>query len=172
MGSLSARFDCVKAGVVGVIVLVALVTPAISAESERETDQPISLCSAGEMVLFSCALRSKQVSVCGQAAGRSLYRFGRPGRIELQSGNLRYAIRPFSGGGESQVYFERDGYRYILFDRTVRRNFGSQGRNDAAFSSGLAIHYKGRALSSARCGGVMISSSLADYMPEGSYIPH
>lgn len=134
-----------------------------------------SLCTPGEAVLFSCPIGNKLVSVCGQSPGRSIYRFGRPGRIELQATNLRRASTGFSGGGEGQIYFERKSYRYILFDKTVRTGFGPDGRHDPQFSSGLLVMRSGRLVSSGSCGGsgeAIGSAAVADYMPEGDYVPH
>jgi hypothetical protein len=176
MGSLSARLGRVPAFAAAAIILCGHSSAAEGGRSEVHSDTvPASLCDVGETVLFSCPLRGRLVSVCGQAPARSIYRFGRPGRIELQSRDLRHASRMFSGGGESQIHFERDGYRYILFDRTVRASFASEGRNEPQVSSGLLVQHAGRLRTSTPCGGsgeAAVSSALAAYMPEGVYIPH
>jgi hypothetical protein len=175
MGSLSARFDRLRVLAASTMILTGIMSLPQNVRSEVQTGPaPTSLCAAGEAVLFSCPIRGRLVSVCGQSPGRAIYRFGRPGQVELQSRDLRHASRMFSGGGESQIHFERNGYRYILFDRTVRTGFGVQGRNEPQMSSGLLVEHAG-ARSSTRCatsGGTIVSSALADYMPEGDYIPH
>lgn len=120
-----------------------------------------SLCTPDETILFSCPIRDKLVSVCGQASGRAVYRFG---RVELQSGGLSHSRRGYSGGGESQIRFERGAYRYILFDKTVRTGF--DGRNDPQSSSGLVIQRGDRRVSSTTCDGSgesQGSGALADY---------
>jgi hypothetical protein len=63
----------------------------------------VSLCRAPETVLFTCAVRTKTVSVCGKGQSGAVYRFGRPGHIELEATDLHFAYTGFSGGGEEQI---------------------------------------------------------------------
>jgi hypothetical protein len=156
--------------------MALLVTAALPYRVEGGAKHAIpqdSLCSVDEEVLFSCVLAGKFASVCGQSPGQAVYRFGRPGRTELQAGGLRRASVMFSGGGESQIHFGRSGYRYVLFDRTMRSDFGRGGRNSPEFSSGLVVLGNGRLLKSMGCDGTVVTSpNIAAYMREGDYIAH
>lgn len=122
--------------------------------------------------MFACPIGSKLVSICGRAGG-AVYRFGRPARVELEAGGLRFAERAFSGGGETQVSFEREGSRYIVYDRLVRTAFGGDGRHDAQASAGVLVRKAGKTILDAQCvgssGGGM-DSALAKYIPPGHFI--
>ena len=134
-----------------------------------------TLCKDPEIELFSCPIGGKVVSVCGLIDGNSIYRFGRPGHIEMQSRDLHKAVNDYSGGGEDQINFQANGYTYIVFSRTERTGFGPDGHNDPKFTSGLAVHHKGRTVLSAKCGaeGDQTIDSLASrYMPTGNFIEH
>ena len=113
---------------------------------------PASLCTTKETDLFSCPTHGKIVSVCGLSPGRAEYRFGRPGQIELQGRDLHIGEQSYSGDGEDQIYFQSNGYRYIVYDRTLRTGLGADGHNDPQTSSGLFVQKGGRTVSSTRCG--------------------
>ena len=93
------------------------------------------------------------VSICAVSGGEAIYRYGRPGHIELQAGGLHKAEQGAAGGGEDQIDFNAKGYQYIVYARTVRTGFGSDGHNDPDFISGLIVKKGDRKLSSAVCGG-------------------
>ena len=134
-----------------------------------------SLCVGGEKALFSCPIRGKVVSVCGISNGKSVYRFGRPGRIELQSHDLHKAEQGASGGGEDQINFTANGYRYIVYAQTVRTGFGSDGHNDPDFISGLVVQKDGRKVMAAVCGGgggQTIDWTADHFMPRGDFVDH
>lgn len=71
--------------------------------SQARPRPAVSLCRAPETVLFTCAVRTKTVSVCGKGQSGAVYRFGRPGHIELEATDLHFAYTGFSGGGEEQI---------------------------------------------------------------------
>ncbi len=160
---------------IGSTCILAMLLGTLSitgAASARPASQPAghSLCMAGETRIFSCPLGAKQVSVCG-AGKQAVYRYGRPGKIELVSRSMTLAEQGYSGGGETQIQVTNNGYSYILFDRTVRTGFGPDGRHDPAFSSGLLVRRGGRILSSKRCGNDASIPSLArQFMPTGNEI--
>ena len=80
------------------IVALAAVHPA-AADWPGADDTPHmtgSLCRAPETVLFTCNISSKVVSICAQPRseqaqgeyaqdGGAVYRFGRPGHVELEA---------------------------------------------------------------------------------------
>lgn len=157
------------------IVAVALLLPLSATGTARTFSDPRSLCASAEVNLFTCRIRTKSISVCGQGPGRAVYRFGLPGRIELEAAGLHHAREMFWGGGETQVYFDKGGYRTIVFDRTIRTNFGASGRHDSQFITGLIFKRGARTLSSRLCegaGATIISGELHRYMPEAPYIEH
>lgn len=147
-----------------------------------------SLCRAPETPLFSCRISTKVVSICGrprseqaqgertpgeQAQDRAVYRFGRPGRIELEATGLHYAEQGFAGGGETQVYADTATHRYIVFEEVVRTAFGADGRHDPQADSGLFVQRGGKIVSSRTCTEAMTFSPLAEKLiPPGDYVPH
>lgn len=178
MGSLSTRFARTSATTVASLILASAVALTLDTRSEARTaasSLPASLCNADEAVLLSCTIGRRMASVCGQTPGHSVYRFGRPGRIELTAGGLRHASRSYSGGGESQIHFSRNGYSYILYDRTVRTGFGPDGKRDPQFSRGLVVRSEKRKLLDSQCrgnGGAMLSGNLPRFMPAGKFLDH
>ena len=107
--------------------------------------------------------------------GKAIYRFGRPGHVELQSRDLHIAEQDYSGGGEDQVWFQANGYRYIVYSRTVRTNFGPSGQHDPQTTSGLVVQKDGHAVLSAKCGGEgdqPIVAKTYGVVPAGPFTPH
>ena len=133
----------------------------------------VSLCQGPEMVLFTCPIERKIVSVCGLGPGRAVYRFGVPGRVEIEIADLRYASTGFSGGGESQVQATGPGYRYVVYTEIHRTGFGADGRHDPQSSSGLFVERGGRTVSSRVCAREgAFDSRVEAMMPGGEYVPH
>ena len=90
-----------------------------------------SLCTKDERVVFSCPLRrsTKVVSLCSSQkltkdAGYLQYRFGVPGKVELEFPDVRDESRKafkyshyFRAKVDStEVSFSRNGYTYAVFD--------------------------------------------------------
>lgn len=90
-----------------------------------------TMCAAGEQIIFSCQLRgsAKLVSLCGSKTlsrdeGHLQYRFGRPGRIELEfPKNRADSQKQFSYEhvfrfqfDRTEIGFENEGFLYTLFD--------------------------------------------------------
>lgn len=107
---------------------VALLLPAATNSAALQTS---SLCTKGEKVVFSCPLKSstKIVSLCSSAkltktAGYLQYRFGLPGKVELEYPKDR--SRPEQAFHYShyfraqvdltEISFSIDGYTYTVFD--------------------------------------------------------
>jgi hypothetical protein len=134
-----------------------------------------TLCTASERPIFACPIGNRLVSVCAPRSGPAIYRYGRNGRIELEARDVRRAERATSGGGEDQLWFDRGGYRYILYSRTVRTGFADDGHADADFSAGLVVQQAGRSISDRRCGGSgdqTIDGTARQSLPKGDFIPH
>ncbi len=140
----------------------AAALPAISA----------TLCRADEQPLFSCPLATRLVAVCGGADG-AVYRFGRPGHVELEATVLGLAETAFSGGGETQISFRHGGYRYIVFDRTVRTGFAADGHNDSQFSAGLVVQRGDTTVSTQLCRtDATIKAAAAKVLPRSTFQSH
>ncbi|WP_082795005.1 hypothetical protein [Sphingomonas sanguinis] len=129
------------------------------------------LCQAGETKIFACPIGGKLVAVCG-VGKQAVYRYGRPGRIEMTARAMTLAQRAYSGGGETQIQVANKDYRYILFDKTVRTGFGADGRNMPDMRSGLIVQRGGRTLSNRECDDdAPISTSKAvQFMPSGGRV--
>ncbi len=172
MAGISTSVAGITGGIGGLIALAAVGTAMPSAPRPRAMTQPVALCRPGEAPLFSCAIGPKQVAVCGRN-GAAVYRFGRPGQVELTSTALTMAMRGFAGGGETQITASNKDYRYTVFDRTTRAGFGDDGRHDAGMTSGLLIQRAGRNVAARRCtGAATISAKAQGIIRPGPYIPH
>lgn len=178
MGCLSTRIVSIAAttltGFFG-IVWAILVVDAVAAAPES-AHLSVSLCRGQEVTIATCPIGKKLVSVCGWGERQSVYRFGRPDRIELEVRDPHFAEQIFSGGGEAQIHFAKDVYRYILFDKTVRSGFGAESHNNPQFSAGLIVQKNGRQLTERLCSmttGAFINADLAArYLEAGEYIEH
>lgn len=162
------------------ILLTALAAARPSAAMAQPSPAR-SLCRAPEAVLFTCQVGSKTVSICGQEKGGALYRFGRPGRIELEATDLHRAHDGWSGGGETQVYADTPTHRYVVYDRMVRTGFGADGHNDPKETVGVMVQSGGQTISSRLCALPKIYDPLSavfnqqltqTLLPEGDYVPH
>ena len=90
------------------------------------------LCQTDETVFFSCQTRSKKwISLCGTLPASLQYRFGKPGKVELQY--------PENGADGKTSFFYRHYFRYqfdytqISFknkDTDYTLSYGFNGEND------------------------------------------
>jgi hypothetical protein len=143
------------------------VAPEQSLKAAQVADVQGSLCATNEVVIFSCGVGRKMVSVCGgrRPAPHAQYRFGAPGDIELafpgpgQTG-LTFAREMYSGGGALQIRFSNGGHDYAVYSRSVRTGF--RGRNRPLFSDGVMIRRAGRLVSNRAC----TTAVRADVPPE------
>ena len=105
--------------------------PDRNAMLEASSLVPTSLCNKDEKVVFSCPLRrsAKIVSLCSSQkltkdAGYLQYRFGVPGKIELEFPEVRDdSLKVFQYGhyfrakvDSTEISFSRNGYTYSVFD--------------------------------------------------------
>jgi hypothetical protein len=139
-----------------------------------------SLCRVPEAVLFTCDVGAKTVSICGQEQGGAAYRFGRPGRVDIEVTDLHRAHAGWSGG-ETQVYADTPTHRYLIYNQMVRTTFGLDGLHDSKITSGLVVQREGRTVLSRECGLSEIFSPFAGrsdqqliqkLVPEGNYMEH
>ena len=113
------------------IVACLGVHPARNAMLEASPLASTSLCNKDEKVVFSCPLRrsAKIVSLCSSQkltkdGGYLQYRFGVPGKIELEFPEVRDdSLKVFQYGhyfrakvDSTEISFSRNGYTYSVFD--------------------------------------------------------
>ena len=160
----------VAAGIGGLIALAAAGTAAPSATRLKPATP--AMCQPGETPLFACAIGARQAAVCGRG-GTAVYRFGRPGQVELTSNALTMAMRGFAGGGETQITAANKDYRHTMFDRTIRTAFGDDGRHGAATDSGLLIHRAGRIVATRRCtDDATVAAKAQSIIKPAPFVPH
>ncbi len=140
-----------------------------------------SLCRPPETVLFTCRVGARMVSICGRTKeqGGAVYRYGRPGRLEVEAADLRRAFEGWPGGGGTQAYADTPTHRYVVFDRMVRTGFDEEGHNIARMTQGLLVQSRGRTLSRQECAQPLGREPpafdqrlLETLVPEGDYVPH
>lgn len=175
-GSAKATFltPCLSLAIAFVLLASVAILPSRQARAAG-SGKVEALCRADEIVLASCQIAKKMASVCGKG-GNSVYRFGRPGRIEVEAGRLQYSMQMFAGGGESQIQFRKGLYRYVLFDRMVSRGIDAEGHSPKRVDSGLLVQKGNRKVFERACvpgDAVMLNSNAAPrFMVTGRYVPH
>ena len=115
--------------VAGVVLCVVAVT-AGSGINNAQT-QPGSLCESTEKIVFSCTVgkASKIVSLCSSKdltkdRGYLQYRFGLPGKIELEfpkqrkqtQSAFKYSHYFRAQFDQTEISFTSDNYEYAIFD--------------------------------------------------------
>ncbi len=139
---------------------------------------PASLCRVPETMLFTCGIGTKAVSICGQARngqspGAAVYRFGRPGHVELEVASLHHAERGYSGGGDAEVYADTPTHRTVVYDTIVRTGFGPDGHFDPQEVFGLLVQRGGKTVSNRTCAGATdLDPRVGTLMPKGDYVDH
>ena len=94
----------------------ALSTPAIAVRYSGR-----ALCRPSETMIFSCQLRTKTVSICGQPErSRAVYRSGRRSAIELELTNLHHGSNGIARGGEEEIIAMSPHFRYVVYANTYR----------------------------------------------------
>lgn len=119
-----------------------------------------SLCVHDEVIVFSCHVGTKIVSLCRPSESpRSLtYRYGTPGHLELvyprcgheDRGAFYTTSAPLFGGGEATIAFKQAGYEYTLYTKVGRAESGEAERVPV-FEDGLMITRKGKVLQKRVC---------------------
>lgn len=138
------------------------------------------LCKAGETVIFQCGAGRRTIALCGSAASAGAktveYRFGTPAKLELvhssRAGGMVQAGVGYSGGGASQVRFDRGGYSYIVYSRMVRTGF--KDTNNPAFDAGVVVRKPGsrdlKILCTAPADAALDSRAARSYLPEATFV--
>ncbi len=162
-----------KKGLLVATVLLAAVAAALPGAASSRPKSAGPLCRVPEPVLFTCKVGTKTVSVCGQEQGGAVYRFGRPGRVELEAADLHFAEKYFSGGGDMQVYADTPTQRYIIYSQFIRTGFGEDGHFDPKETSGLVVQSGGQIVSNRECALPATFDQLTrTLVPAGDYVPH
>src|SRR5258708_34242175 len=114
-----------------ICLVVAALTPLGCVAATGDSKRPPSLCQADEQVIFSCIShsRGKTASLCASRSLRSdrgyiVYRFGHPGRVELEypdqhaGSRLKFRFAHYSRPlvDRFQVTFENGSSHYALCD--------------------------------------------------------
>ena len=131
-------------------------------------DASTSLCRVEEQVFFSCRVTgsSKLISLCGSQAldtrrGYLQYRFGKAGAVELQFPRdrantqrvFRYAHYFRAQVDRTEVTFDNDGYRYVVFDyyegdiKPPVRESGVRVRRHGAVEKATELKCAGKSIS-------------------------
>ena len=143
-----------------------------------------SLCRAEEQLFFTCQVTgsSKLISLCGSKSldarrGYLQYRFGKPGAVELQFPRdrantqrvFRYAHYFRAQVDRTEVTFDNEGYRYVVFD------YYEGDMKPAVRESGVRVRRHGAAAKETEltCDGKPTSklSSLESIVPRDSDNP-
>ncbi|MCL2875134.1 MAG: hypothetical protein FWF12_02340 [Betaproteobacteria bacterium] len=110
---------------ISAIIIGLILSANLHAETRFESS---SICTAKDKVYFSCTTKNRKIlSLCGKKEGGIYYRFGKPGKVELEypSGNIknedslslffynhytRWMVDYFT------VTFQNHGYTYLIQD--------------------------------------------------------
>lgn len=119
----------IKVILASVVVCFALVTG--NSFSNIAQVQPGTLCENTEKIVFSCTIRrpAKIVSLCSskeltKGRGYLQYRFGLPGKIELEfpkqreqtQSAFKYSHYFRAQFDQTEISFSQEGYEYAIFD--------------------------------------------------------
>jgi hypothetical protein len=86
----------------GLAAIVGGVWPDSAKPAANAGRNVASLCMPNEVIVASCPIRRRLVSVCGRN-GIATYRFGRPGRLEVSANAMHHAHQMFSGGAKARL---------------------------------------------------------------------
>ncbi|WMJ08867.1 hypothetical protein [Nitrosomonas sp. sh817] len=136
-----------------------------------------SHCQPHEQIIFSCSLGKKTVSVCASKDlsadnGYLQYRFGQPGRIELnlpalpQSAPVNQFVQArslmFSGGGGGYLRFISEPYHYIVYS-AIGKGWGPK--------DGVAVEKSGRLMAYHECRDIPVSKLSDALFSDAGLLP-
>lgn len=113
------------------LILLGSIAVAIAQSTKKLSVRATTLCTSDERIVFSCKVRrgAKIVSLCSSKQldkehGYLQYRFGLPGRIELEfpkdlsntQAQFRYSHYFRYQVDLTEINFNIDGYEYQVFD--------------------------------------------------------
>lgn len=161
-----------RRALIGGIAFPIAMLPIANAPAPAVIAHPAA-CRPAETPMFVCPIGGKSAVLCAMPAGDVAYRYGKPGKVELEARGLVTAYRGFSGGGERQVSFARGRVRYVLFDGTYRTAFGADGRNDPVNRAGLIVQRDGRTVMRRSCSGdAQMDGRIEKTLPRGAFVAH
>jgi hypothetical protein len=160
------------------ITLSALAAALVLAGSATARAPDANLCQAGESVEFNCKAGAKVISLCG--SGDVIhYRFGRPGRPEMNfpassqpaRSVFHYSATGYSGGGEARVRFLNGAFEYVVYTANLAGDWHSDGTRDHEERYGVLVRKGGRNVANIRCTGGSDNDLyvLADRLPEEQF---
>ena len=86
------------------LIALLLAVSVRPAHAEKPFWNGTALCKPPEMVVFSCELERQTVSICeNDAEDKLIYRYGRPGHIQLELPDVYYSAEGASGGAEELI---------------------------------------------------------------------
>lgn len=145
---------------------------AVASLADGIQPDPARLCQIGETVVFACQLNTRQLALCGQGQplARLAYRYGRPGRLELQyeaaPDRFFRSTSPLYGGGETRVGFSRRGWEYQLYSRNTRAGGATPDDRVPVAEDGLLVTRPGQPATTRVC-----SDGGAGFLADLSAIP-
>ena len=167
---------------IGMLVLLVLWAPlshhSIASQPVPNSVLPDSLCAAPEKTVFSCTLKrsAKLVSLCASSdfakeRGYLQYRFGLPGKIELEfpgdrSGTqqkFHYSHYFRAQVDQTEISFTNAGFEYTVFDR-----YNGEEKPHVA-EQGISVSAPGKPRETSQlCAG----KAKADYSPLQDALPN
>lgn len=80
-----------------------------------------TLCSSSDVVVLSCNIKQKILSVCQQKNNKFVYKYGKPHKVELTiSSKPLYSHNQFVRANvESRLRFHNKGYDYIVYSNNL-----------------------------------------------------
>jgi len=85
-----------------------------------------TLCEKGDMVVFSCDIKKKKLSICKGRNQRIVYKYGTQHKVELEiNKNPKYSHRQFVKANEEfHLRFHNKGYDYVVYTNELMNNAG------------------------------------------------
>jgi hypothetical protein len=153
------------------LALLASAAPSLAAAA--------TLCTPGEIVVFSCGAGARTASVCASKdRGAMQYRFGSPDKLELvfpatpgrPAENFKGGWMAYSGGGGAFLRFSNGPFEYTIFNAT-----GKWGADGGALDvAGVAIVKGGKEFSNFVCRnvGADVGELGPDFLDKMGLSPH
>jgi hypothetical protein len=144
------------------IASATLILPALAAGQAASAEAPETV--------FACSFGTRRVEVVREG-GRLTYRFGRPGRPELElagdaaSGTLFYHRTLYARGEDQTLRFTRGDFSYVIFSGWSAPNRYLEGARD---DSGLLVLRCGRVIRRMNCraGGDFLENPFFFTLPQ------
>ena len=101
-----------------------------------------TLCAQDDVVIFSCDIKQKKLSVCQQKDSAFVYRYGKPHKVELTiTSSPSYSHRQFVRANvESRLRFHNKGYDYIVYSNSLFEYDNHPYDGTGAYRSGYGVY--------------------------------